>query len=130
MSRLSTPLLLVMLSAFFAGIVALIRSNVAGALSCGVFALLAMYAAIPKRQGEEGGLQLREVLVLAVLIEGFVIYLLIDFFMVLVGETSPTWREWMDLPMLAIACIFGYAATRGAVKLAKGEHIADRRLSA
>jgi hypothetical protein len=68
--------------------------------------------------------------VTAVLIDGFVIYLTTDFLMALARETSPTWREWLDLPMLAIASIFGYAATRGAVKLAKGEYIADRRRAA
>jgi hypothetical protein len=119
------------MSAFLvAGVVALIRNSASGAFYCGVIALLALYGAIPKRPSQNGGLQLREVLVTAVLIDGFVIYLITDFFMALPGESSPTWRDWLDLPMLAIACIFGYAATRGAVKLARGEHIADRRRTA
>jgi hypothetical protein len=57
MHRLRTQALIVMMSAFLvAGIVALIRNSESGALYCGVFALLAMYAAIPKRPSQDGGL--------------------------------------------------------------------------
>jgi hypothetical protein len=123
-----TPVLLVLMTFFvISGCIALVRGYPSGAVYCGAFALISLYGAIPRRP-RDGGLQLGEVLVLAVLIDAFAGWLVIDLLMAAGGAKPFTWRVWLDLPMLALAVLFGYAATAGALRLHRGEFIEDRRL--
>jgi hypothetical protein len=125
--KAKTPVLLIVVTFFvISGGIALVRGLPSGAVYCGAFALISLYGAIPGRP-RDGGLQLREVLVLAVLIDAFAAWLVIDLLRAAGGAKPFTWRVWLDLPMLALAALFGYAATAGAVRLHRGEFIADTR---
>jgi hypothetical protein len=122
-----TPALLILMTFFIiSGCVALVRGVLAAAVYCGGFALISLYGAIPRRP-RDGGLQLREVVVLAVLVDVFAGWLVVDLLRAAGGAKPFTWRVWLDLPMLAITVLFGYAATAGALRLYRGDFIADTR---
>jgi hypothetical protein len=103
----------------FGTVVAVINGDLGKASFAGVMTVGIAYSFMPKRPSD-GSVEFRQAVLVALVIDGFALYVGGDFVLAVTGVTDYNSKTWADVPMFAIAAYIGYLVTLSTVRIHRG----------